>query len=78
MKNARKHAREWLETTTETQFNNTIAEMKLSPRQVEILRLRFEKYKYNYQIAMDLCLSPETVKKELAKVYDKLSKLYLL
>lgn len=74
MNESRKKVKEYLIGSTRTEFYAIIEEAKLTPRQRLFAIERIDKNKFNYLIAMENNISPETVKKELGKVYDKCGK----
>lgn len=57
MDNCRLQARDWLSRSTRKEFEAIIQEAKLTPRQMEIIELKFIHDLKNYQIAMriDTC-----------------------
>ena len=59
-------------------FNNTIYESMLTPRQEKIVNLHIEKDMSYVEIAMTMMLDVNVVKKEMQKVYDKLGRLYIM
>lgn len=73
MKPNRMQARSWLEQALMTPFDAVIQEAKITPRQREIVRLRFVEGLLNYQISQRLNISPETVRDELAVAYDRIT-----
>lgn len=52
MDNCRLQARDWLSRSTRKEFEAIIQEAKLTPRQMEIIELKFIHDLKNYQIAM--------------------------
>lgn len=73
MKHKRKQARTKLEEATLDEYNYLISKAMLSDRQKAILDYSLgEKRLFNYQIADKLDISPETVRDELRKIYDKI------
>lgn len=76
MKHKRKQARTKLEEATLDEYNYLISKAMLSDRQKAILDYSLgEKRLFNYQIADKLDISPETVRDELRKIYDKIIKI---
>lgn len=67
-------AREWLSRSTRTEFNAIITEARLTPRQLEIIDLKFGKDLKNYQIAMRINTSVQTVERDLHKAYSSVKK----
>lgn len=73
MKHKRKQARTKLEEATLDEYNYLISKAMLSDRQKAILDYSLgEERLFNYQIADKLDISPETVRDELGKIYDKI------
>ena len=54
---------------TKEEFQEVIEKVKLTPRQLEILELRFIRHLLNYEIADRLGLSEKTVVRDLRKSY---------
>ena len=52
MDTCRLQARDWLSQSTRKEFEAIISEAKLTPRQIEIIELKFIHDLKNYQIAM--------------------------
>lgn len=52
-----KCARDWLIQSSRRSFYEIVHEAKLTPRQMEIIEMRFVKGLMNYQIAMQLNVS---------------------
>lgn len=65
--------REWLSQKPRVAFELILQEAKLTPREENIIRLVCEKDEYNYQIAGELNVSPETVKADLRSAYNKIA-----
>lgn len=74
----RKRVREYLKDMNRNDFNNTIYESMLTPRQEKIVNLHIEKDMSYVEIAMTMMLDVNVVKKEMQKVYDKLGRLYIM
>ena len=75
MDNKRKKARQWLMESTYDEFQRFVEKAKLTPRQIQIIKLKIVDNLLNYQVASRLNLSIETVKTELAKIFDRALKL---
>lgn len=73
----RKSTRDWLNAALQTPFENVINEANITSRQKEIIRLKFCDGMLNYQIAARLNVSPETVRDEIKKAYNKINKVLL-
>ncbi|WP_418807667.1 ECF-type sigma factor [Phascolarctobacterium faecium] len=54
---------------TKEEFQEVIEKVKLTPRQLEILELRFIRHLLNYEIADLLGVSEKTVVRDLRKSY---------
>ncbi len=54
---------------TKEEFQEVIEKVKLTPRQLEILELRFIRHLLNYELADRLGLSEKTVVRDLRKSY---------
>lgn len=61
---------------TKEEFQEVIEKVKLTPRQLEILELRFIRYLLNYEIADRLGLSEKTVVRDLRKSYRMIHLVY--
>lgn len=61
MDTCRLQARDWLSQSTRKEFEAIISEAKLTPRQIEIIELKFIHDLKNYQIAMKIDTSVQTV-----------------
>ena len=70
MDTCRLQARDWLSQSTRKEFEAIISEAKLTPRQIEIIELKFIHDLKNYQIAMkrDLQQAYNSVKRALKAV----------
>lgn len=75
MDDKRKKARQWLMESTYDEFQRFVEKAKLTPRQIQIIKLKIVDNLLNYQVASRLNLSIETVKTELAKIFDRALKL---
>lgn len=75
MDDKRKKARQWLMESTYDEFERFVEKAKLTPRQIQIIKLKIVDNLLNYQVASRLNLSIETVKTELAKIFDRALKL---
>ena len=65
MDTCRLQARDWLSQSTRKEFEAIISEAKLTPRQIEIIELKFIHDLKNYQIAMKIDTSVQTVERGL-------------
>lgn len=74
METCRSQAREWLSQSTRQEFDAIIAESKLTPRQIEIIELKFIHDLKNYQIAMRIDTSIQTVERDLQRAYNSVKK----
>lgn len=70
----RSQAREWLGEATQKEFDTVVAEAKLTPRQMEIIELKFIRDLKNYQIAQQINTSVQTVERDLQKAYNAVKK----
>ena len=61
--------------STFDEFQRFVEKAKLTPRQIQIIKLKIVDNLLNYQVASRLNLSIETVKTELAKIFDRALKL---
>jgi RNA polymerase sigma factor (sigma-70 family) len=69
----RKAVRTALRQACRYDFDALLHEAKLTPREREIIVLRYLEDLKNYQIAMQLNVSPETVRNDLASSAEKLN-----
>lgn len=74
MEDCRSQAREWLSQSTRKEFDAIIAEAKLTPRQMEIIEFKFIYDLKNYQIAMRIDTSVQTVERDLQRAYNAVKK----
>lgn len=72
-----KSARDWLIQSSRRSFYEIIHEAKITPRQMEIIELRFVKGLMNYQIAMQLNISTPTVEREISTAYAAINRILL-
>lgn len=70
-----KNARDWLKESSERSFHSVLKEAKITPRQQEIMKLRFIENKLNYQIAMQLNVSEKTVGREINTAYKAINRI---
>ena len=63
MDTCRLQARDWLSQSTRKEFEAIISEAKLTPRQIENIELKFIHDLKNYQIAMKIDTSVQTVER---------------
>ena len=70
----RKQTRSWLERALRTPFEKVLDEAKITPRQREAIRLKFSEGKSNIEISFTLHVSAETVRDDLARAYDSISR----
>jgi DNA-binding NarL/FixJ family response regulator len=73
----RKQARQWLLDSPLSLYHKIIKEAKLTPRQQRIAFLRFRRDLRSYQIAQQLNICPETIRDEMANIYDKIKLLII-
>lgn len=69
-----KNARDWLIQSSRRSFYEIIEEAKITPRQMQIVEMRFVKGMMNFQIAMELNLSTKTVEKEINTAYKAVNR----
>lgn len=74
MDTCRLQARDWLSQSTRKEFEAIISEAKLTPRQIEIIELKFIHDLKNYQIAMKIDTSVQTVERDLQQAYNSVKK----
>ena len=72
MDTCRLQARDWLSQSTRKEFEAIISEAKLTPRQIEIIELKF--ILKNYQIAMKIDTSVQTVERDLQQAYNSVKR----
>lgn len=72
-----KSARDWLIQSSRRSFYEIIHEAKITPRQMEIIEMRFVKGLMNYQIAMRLNISTPTVEREISAAYAAINRILL-
>ena len=60
---------------TKEEFQEVIEKVKLTPRQLEILELRFIRHLLNYEIAELLGVSEKTVVRDLRKSYRMINEI---
>lgn len=70
MDSCRLHVRDWLSRSMRKEFDAVILEAKLTPRQIEIIELKFVDDLKNYQIAMKIDTSVQTVERDLQRAYN--------
>lgn len=70
-----KKARDWLKAASRTSFDKVIYEAKITPRQMEIAKMRFLQGKLNYQIAAELNISVKTVERDAKAAYKAVNKI---
>ncbi len=68
-----KNARDWLHGSCKRSFYVVLQEAKITPRQIEICELKFVSGLTNYQIAMQMNLSVQTIDKELNTIYKRIN-----
>ena len=74
MKRTRKLAKKWLKCALRVEFDEALRQAKLTPRQLKITTMKYIEGLLNYQIAAALSVSPETIRDEMALVYDRVAK----
>lgn len=76
MKHNRQIAKEALKHSTLDEFNYLVKQARLSERQLYIINKKLgPKKRFNYQIAMEIDVSPETVRDDLSDIYDRVSRI---
>ena len=73
-----KFARDWLIRSSRRSFHDTVREAKITPRQNQIIEMRFLQGMTNYQIAMALNISTKTVEKDIQNAYDAINRILLI
>lgn len=63
--------------SSKTEFFAMVEEAKLTPRQKEILEMRFIKDYTYVQIAFYFYLDVNTIKQDVKKAYDKIARLFV-
>ena len=74
MEACRLQARDWLSQSTRKEFEAIISEAKLTPRQIEIIELKFIHDLISYQIAMKIDTSVQTVERDLQQAYNSVKR----
>jgi len=75
MNTNRRLARDYLNDASLTDFWAVVTQAKISDDDQQVLDLRFVKGWSYTQIAQELCISPEKVKKTISKAYEKIARL---
>lgn len=75
MDKTRRKAREYLEQTTKEDFFFVIDESKLTPRQKQIISLKYLNAWSYVQISLHLLIDVNVIKKDMQKAYDKVGHL---
>lgn len=74
MNSVTRNARDWVTNSTRSNFFDVIQEAKISPRQMQIIEMRFVKGLMNFQIASELNISEKTVEKEISAAYKAVNR----
>lgn len=74
MNSVTRNARDWVTNSTRSNFFDVIQEAKISPRQMQIIEMRFVTGLMNYQIAMRLNVSVKTLESDLRFTYRAVSR----
>lgn len=72
MEACRAWTKSWLLTSDKSAFRSIVDEAKLTPRQQEIIELKFIYDLKNYQIAMKINTSVQTVERDLMQAYNSI------
>lgn len=72
MEACRAWTKSWLLTSGRTKFHAIVDEAKLTSRQQEIIKLKFIDDLKNYQIAMRINTSVQTVERDLMQAYNSI------
>ena len=72
MEACRAWTKSWLLTSCKSAFRSIVDEAKLTPRQQEIIELKFIYDLKNYQIAMKINTSVQTVERDLMQAYNSI------
>lgn len=75
MLSIRRRAREWLHSSSMTNFKVIVSEAKISDEDMQVLDMKFVHGMSNVQIAMKCHCSPEKVNYIIRKSYDKIARL---
>lgn len=74
MNTKRLKAKKFFLESSKTEYDTIITEAFLTRRQEQIALLKRVEDLPTWEIANRLCVSPETITRELAHIYDKISK----
>lgn len=74
MNSVTRNARDWVTNSTRSNFFDVIQEAKISPRQMQIIEMRFVTGLMNFQIASELNISEKTVEKEISAAYKAVNR----
>lgn len=72
MEACRAWTKSWLLTSGKSAFRSIVDEAKLTPRQQEIIELKFIYDLKNYQIAMKINTSVQMVERDLMQAYNSI------
>lgn len=71
MKKSKKEARIWLNNLTKTKFNVVVEELKLTPEQKEIMRLKFLNGFDNMRISIEMNKCVDCISMQLRNIYER-------
>lgn len=74
MNSVTRDARNWLIKATRYTFYNVVKEAKMTPRQMQVIELRYVDGLMNYQIASKLSVSVKTIENDLHSAYGAVSR----
>lgn len=77
MNELRKNTRDWLTASTLCSFTAVLENAKITPRQMEVCRMKFIQGLTNYQIAMQTNVSVKTVERDLRTAYNAINNVLL-
>lgn len=77
MKSSRKEARQWLDNLSKSKFKQVIDELKLTPKQRDILILKHINGFDNLRIGIEMSLCKERISCELSKMYDRIAMIFM-
>lgn len=71
MKKSKKEARIWLNNLTKTKFNIVLEELKLTPEQKDIMRLKFLNGFDNMRISIEMNKCVDCISMQLRNIYER-------
>lgn len=77
MNELRKNTRDWLTASTLGSFTAVLENAKITPRQMEVCRMKFIQGLTNYQITMQTNVSVKTVERDLRTAYNAINNVLL-